>query len=76
MTQPKTLNYLRDRFTDLSTKARDINEKIKTAKTQLKKDFYMKKLMKVNTQALDILVLLNASQEAESLKETENANKD
>jgi ATP-dependent protease ClpP protease subunit len=67
MTSHKTLNYLRGRFTDLSQKAVEFNKLIKSAKTQFKKDFYQKKLHKINKQALDVLMLLQASQSTESV---------
>ena len=63
MISDKTRQYLVERFSSLSTRAVELKGKIDTAKTQLKKDFYLKKLKKVNTQALDILLLINRSNE-------------
>lgn len=63
MINQKTTKYLRDRFKILSQKAIDLKAKIDTAKTQFKKDYYGKKLKKINEEALDVLLLINSSQE-------------
>ena len=63
MIKQKTQKYLRDRFSDLAKKAVDLKTKIDTAKTNFKKEYYSKKLNKINKEALDVLILINSSQQ-------------
>lgn len=62
MIKQKTQKYLQTRFIELSQKATELNAKIAEAKTDLKRQIYMKKLKKNNLQALDVLRLIQASQ--------------
>lgn len=57
----KTHNYLRQRFYELSHKATELKNKLDSSKTQLKKDYYLKKLKRNNEQAADIIQLLGSA---------------
>lgn len=63
MINAKTQKYLRDRLVDLSSKAVKLKQIIDSARTQFKRDYYGKKLKKINEQALDVLIMINQSQE-------------
>jgi 1-aminocyclopropane-1-carboxylate deaminase/D-cysteine desulfhydrase-like pyridoxal-dependent ACC family enzyme len=63
MITEKTHKYLKDRFVSLSQKAVALKATVDEAKTQFKKEYYSKKLAKVNREAMDVLILIQSSQQ-------------
>lgn len=57
----KTQKLLKETFGALASQAVDYKHKIDNAKTNLKKDYYKKKLKKINKDALAVLRLIEAS---------------
>lgn len=57
----KTQKLLKETFGALAHQALTYKRQIDSAKTQLKKDYYAKKLKKINKDALAVLRLVEAS---------------
>lgn len=55
----KLLNEAQNRFKELSTQALEYKRLVETAKTNLKKEYYQKKLNKTNKKVYEVLAALN-----------------
>ena len=56
--QPRLIDYARAEFMHLLEQAKEYKEKINTAKTGTKRNYYKKKLKKNNVEAMQMLVAI------------------